>query len=95
MAWSYKHKFKIWERSDQWLLRYSNFAILGSLPFEIIFHLRSSSCEIFEYEKSLAWLYRPKFKIWERSDQWFLRYSNTAILGILPFKVIFHFSSSS
>ena len=51
------------------MLRYSNFAILGSLPFEVIFHLRSSSFKIFEYWKSLAWSYKPRFIIWGRSDQ--------------------------
>ena len=39
LVWSHKLKFKIWGRSDQWLLRYFLFNIEGRLPLELIFIL--------------------------------------------------------
>ena len=59
-------QFKIWGRSDQWLLRYSTFNIL-----------RSSSFQAFSI---LVWSPELKFEIWGRSDQWLLRYSTFNIL---------------
>ena len=43
LVWSHEHMFKIWGRSDQWLLRYSTFYILrsssirGRLPLKVVF----------------------------------------------------------
>ena len=45
----------------------------GHLPFKVVFHWRSSSFEAFFI---WAWSPKLKFKIWGRSDQWLLRYSN-------------------
>ena len=84
---SYKLKFQIWVRSDQWLLRYSTFhilrssSILGRLQLEVIFI--SHLCIIL------------KFWIWVRSNQWLLRYStfhilgSSSILGCLLMEVMF------
>ena len=83
LVWSPELKFQIWERSDQWLLKYSTFKILrsssigGCLPFKLLILVHSPSI---------------KLQNWERSGQWLLRYSCLNILrsfsigGRLPFE---------
>ena len=92
LVWSHEHMFKIWGRSHQWLLRYSNFHILKSssircrLAFQVVF-----------IETFLTLVCSPElmFKIWGKFDQWLLRYSNFHILrsssirGNIPLKVVF------
>ena len=98
LVWYHELMFKICGRSDQWLLRYSNFHFLRSssirshLPLEVIFHWRSSSLKSY---LTLVWSHELRFKIWGRSDQWLLRYSNFHILrsssirGCFPLEVFF------
>ena len=98
LVWSHELMFKILERSILLLLRYSNFRFLtsssirGHLPLEAIFHWRSSSLKPY---LTLVWSHELMFKIWGRSDQCLLRYSNFHILrsssirGRLPLKVVF------
>ena len=68
------------------------FIFWGHLPLEVIFHWRLSSLKPF---LSLVWSHELMFKIWGRSNQWLLRYSNFHILrsysirGCLPLKVVF------
>ena len=93
LVWSHKLKFKIWARSDQWLLRYSAINILrlssiqGHLPCMVIFIL----C-IFQFcfgHMSLS----LKFEQYPMSGCWDIPQS--IFWGCLPFKVIFHAWSSS
>ena len=66
MVWSPKLQFKVWGRSDQWLLRYSNFRILRSSSIGI--HLHYEQLSILVLSSKL------KFKIWGWSVQSLLRY---------------------
>ena len=74
-------------------LRYSNFHFWGHLPLEFIFLWRSSSLKPY---LTLVWSHVLLFKIWGRSDQCLLRYSNFHILrsssirGRLPLKFVFN-----
>ena len=72
-------KFKIWRKSDQWLLRYSAFNIWSHLPLEVVFHLRLSSLQPF---LMLVWSPELKLKIWGKSDQWLLRYLTFNIMRL-------------
>ena len=68
------------------------FIFWGHLPLEVVFHWRSSSLKPF---LTLVWSHELMFKIWGRSNQWLLRYSNfhifrsSSIRGCLPMKVVF------
>ena len=68
------------------------FIFWGHLPFEVVFHSRSSSSKPF---LTLVWSHELIFKILGRSDQWLLRYStfhilrSSSIRGRLPLKVVF------
>ena len=68
------------------------FIFSGHVPLEVVFYWRSSS---FKRILTLVWSHERMFKIWGRSDQWLLRYSNFHILrsssirGCLPLKVVF------
>ena len=61
----------------------------GHLPLEVIFHWRSFSFKVFLI---LVWSPELKFKIWEISGQWLLRYldfnilRSSSIIGCLHFK---------
>ena len=76
--------------SDCWDIQI--FIFWGHLPLEVIFHWRSSPLKFF---LTLFWSHEFRFKIWGRSDQWLLRYSNfhsfrsSSISGRLPLKVAF------
>ena len=78
--------FKIWARSDQWLLRYSNFHILRSSSIRGHLHWNLLT---------LVWSHELIFKIWEISNQLLMRYSNfhflrsSSIRGHLHLKVVF------
>ena len=68
------------------------FMFWGHRPLEVVFHWRSSSLKPFE---TLVWSHELMFKIWRRSYQWLLKYSDFHILmsssirGRLPLKVVF------
>ena len=64
---SYKPKFKIWWRLDQWLLR--TFIFL----FEVVFLFSIGGRLHLIHFYSLVWSHKLEFKIWGRSDQWLLR----------------------
>ena len=93
MLWSYKLKFKIWARSNQWLLRYSTINILrlssnlGRLPWEVIFML--CICKLCFGHISLS----LKFEQDPISGCWDIPLS--IFWGCLPIKVVFHGRSSS
>ena len=40
LVWSFEIEFKIWGRSNKWLLRYSTFNIWGGLPSKVFLHWR-------------------------------------------------------
>ena len=86
LGWSPELQFKVWGRSDQWLLRYSALRILRSssvgihLHFEQLSILVLSSKLKFEiWGWSVQSLLRYKFEL--RSNQPVLRYSTFSILG--------------
>ena len=87
-VWSPKLKFKIWGKSDQWLLRYSTFNILRSSSILLLVVVFLSSFLLI-----LVWSPELKFQIWGRSGQWLLRYST--FWGLLLLEVLFHWRSSS
>ena len=85
-VWSPNLKSKFWERSNQWLLRYSTFDILRS---------SSNRCHL-HFKHFLLSVYSPKlkFKVWRRSDQWLLRYY-TINIHVMASNYFFIFLSPS
>ena len=61
LIWSPQLNFKIWERSDHWLLGYSTFNILRSSSIKGLLH--------FEQFSILIGYSKLTFKIWGRSNQ--------------------------
>ena len=89
---SHELNFKIWERSHQSLLIYSNFHILRSSSIRDYLPLKVGFIGTFLI---LVWSHYHRFKIWVISDKWLLRYSTFHILRSsssrrrLPVKVFF------
>ena len=102
LVWSPRFKFTIWRRSDQWLLRFSTLIFWGHLPLDIVFNSKiihfmfviSSTGNLKQF-LILIWSPQLKFKIWERSDQWLLRYSTFSILRSSSSKGLLHFEQFS
>jgi hypothetical protein len=93
LLWSYRLKFKIWTRSNQWLLRYTTINILrlssnlGCLPWEVIFILCICKLCFGHITFSLKYEHDPISGCWDIPLSIFW--------GCLPIKVIFHGRSSS
>ena len=92
---SRKLKFKIWGRSDLWLLRYSTFNIFDfdpSVYFEVVFHWMLS---LLQPSFNFGFVLSVKFKIWGRSARWLLWHSTFNPMRSSSFGCCLHFKKFS